>query len=100
MNAWRSVLQPRGAVVRPLPWDTVPPRIPTATRLRPLRRVLPPAGRNRVAVRFIVGTRSQGWPHFIRPTLGWRTESRWDKNHVALNSHLSYANGVPPSSPG
>ncbi len=44
--------------------------------------------------------RSQGRPHCIRPTLGWRTESRWDRNPVALNSHLSYAKGVPSSSPG
>jgi hypothetical protein len=47
---------------------------------------------------------TQGRPHCIRPTLGWRTESRWDMDHGVLRgvmySHLSYANGVPSSSPG
>jgi len=33
------------------------------------------------ALRFdLWGTHSQGRPSWIRPTLGWRTQSRWDKN--------------------
>jgi hypothetical protein len=53
------------------------------------------------ALRFNISlAHTQGRPHCIRPTLGWRTESRWDRNHVALISHLSYANGVPTSCPG
>jgi hypothetical protein len=53
------------------------------------------------ALRFDISpAHTQGRPHCIRPTLGWRTESRWDRNPVALISHLSYANGFPSSSPG
>jgi len=59
------------------PGTTFPPHDPTATRLRPVRRRTHEPGRNRVAVRFIFGTRSQGRPHCIRPTLGWRTQARW-----------------------
>ena len=53
------------------------------------------------ALRFdITATDTQGRPHCIRPTLGWRAESRWDRNHETSNSSLFYANGVPSSSPG
>ena len=61
-------------------------------------RSTPPDG---TALRFDISVaHSQGRPHCIRPTLGWRTESRWDRNHGTVNLHLCYANGVPPSSPG
>ena len=32
---------------------------------------------------------TQGRPHCIRPTLGWRMEARWDRNHAILVFHLS-----------
>jgi hypothetical protein len=58
----------------------------------------PPDG---TALRFdILAAHTQGRPHCIRPTLGWRTESRWDRNPVALIFHLFYANGVSSFSPG
>ena len=61
----------------------------------------PPAIADGTALRFDVSpAHTQGRPHCIRPTLGWRTESRWDRNPVALIFHLFYANGVSPSSPG
>jgi hypothetical protein len=34
-------------------------------------------GRNRVAVRAFCPHLSQGRPHFIRPTLGWRAQALW-----------------------
>ncbi len=36
-------------------------------------------GHNPVGVGGSWWARSQGRPSFLRPTLGWRTESRWDK---------------------
>ena len=61
----------------------------------------PPAIADGTALRFDVSpAHTQGRPQCIRPTLGWRTESRWDRNPVALIFHLFYANGVSPSSPG
>jgi hypothetical protein len=61
-------------------------------------RSTPPDG---TALRFDSSpAHSQGRPHCIPPTLGWRTESRWDRNHGTVNLHLCYANGVPSFSPG
>jgi hypothetical protein len=90
------------------------PHTTTPTGLRPVRRPFHPIGRNRVAVQFIRGTRTQGRPHYIRPTLGWRAESRWDRRSWLLigaapprdgiasflTPPFPYANGVSPSSPG
>jgi hypothetical protein len=54
------------------------------------------------ALRFDISRRahSQGRPHCIRPTLGWRAISRWDMNDGALDAHVFNANGVSSSSPG
>jgi len=63
--------------------------------------VPPSTSPDRTALRFDISVaHSQGRPHCIRPTLGPRTESLWDRNHGTANSHLCYANGVPSSSPG
>lgn len=59
----RHITQPRGGCI---PDDARP---------------TPSAG---TALRFdIFVTRSQGRPHCIQPTLGWRAKSRWDRNHGA-----------------
>jgi hypothetical protein len=45
------------------------------------------------ALRFDVFiTDTQGRPHCIRPTLGWRTKSRWDRNEA--NGHIQLVTGV------
>ena len=60
-----------------------------------------PAPIDGTALRFdILCACPEGRPHCIRPTLGWRAQSRWDKNHGIIMAPLSYANGVPSSSPG
>ena len=66
-----AALQPRVAVERPLPWDHVARNDATLTGLRPVSGSgLPHAG---TALRFNdYAIRSQGGPHSIRPTLGWR----------------------------
>jgi hypothetical protein len=73
----RSVLQPR--VARPaLPW-VISPTHPNPNGVASRgRRGGTPLGFMR-----LVG-RSQGRPHFIRPTLGWRAESLWDKRSWLL----------------
>ena len=75
----RFILQPRVARDA-LPWDASPPHVPTATRLRPVRRPTHATGRNRVAVRYFHAC-SHGRSHCIRPTLGWRTIRRWRISH-------------------
>jgi hypothetical protein len=73
----RSVPQPR--VARPaLPW-VISPTHPNPNGVASRgRRGGTPLGFMR-----LVG-RSQGRPHFIRPTLGWRAESLWDKRSWLL----------------
>ena len=66
------VLQPRIAVARPLPWD------PTSNEtVQPQRgcapNAVPASVQAGTALRFNrYSARSQGGPHSIRPTLGWR----------------------------
>ena len=44
-----------------------------------------PVNPDGTALRFgMLANHSQGRPHSIRPTLGWRAESLWDRNHGRL----------------
>ena len=86
----RYALQPR--VARPaLPWELITPHPPTPPGLRPGRGPMCPRSGG-TALRFIPNpARSQGRPHFIRPTLGWRAESLWDRDPRTLDSFWTSA---------
>ena len=81
LRQWRSVLQPRVAR-HALPWVMPPHTIQPQRGCAPCdTHTIPTDG---TALRFnILNTHSQGRPHCIRATLGWRTKSRWDRYELA-----------------
>ena len=106
-------LLPPGGVESGQPGGRMLRRIPVAVQCAPRS--------GGTALRFMLNpARSQGRPHFIRPTLGWRAQSLWDRAPRTLDSFwmdalavaaaavaspaaaasIEYTNGVRPSSPG